>query len=153
VVSCAGEPLLKSLRNLGCGASRDVFLDSLERTRIHYQFEALGYIVMHEHVHLQTSSRRSSVTADESPASGLFLVRSRGFAGCANVADEEDQRGSGESDPADDVKAVHEREELRLVFELGVVVERGGVSSVEGRVAMLVKVVGHGVDGLLQGEG
>lgn len=82
-----------------------------------------------------------------------FLVRSRGFAGCANVADEEDQRGSGERDPADDVKAVHEGEELRLVFELGVVVERGGVSRVEGRVTMLVKVVGHGADGLLQGEG
>ncbi len=35
--------------------SRGIFLDSLERTRIHYQFEALGYVVMPEHVHLLVS--------------------------------------------------------------------------------------------------
>jgi putative transposase len=33
---------------LNTPTSRDVFLDSLERTRGPYQFEALGYIVMPE---------------------------------------------------------------------------------------------------------
>lgn len=35
--------------------SKDIFLDSLERTRHHYQFEVLGYVVMPEHVHLLLS--------------------------------------------------------------------------------------------------
>jgi len=37
---------------LNTQASRDIFLDSLERTRNQYQFELLGYVVMPEHVHL-----------------------------------------------------------------------------------------------------
>jgi putative transposase len=37
---------------LATPTSRDVFLDSLERTRRHYQFEVLGYVVMPEHIHL-----------------------------------------------------------------------------------------------------
>ncbi len=49
---------------LNTPASRDIFLDSLERTRSHHQFEALGYIVMPEHVHLQTSLWHSPVAAD-----------------------------------------------------------------------------------------
>src|SRR6266478_10001818 len=40
---------------LNTQASRDIFLDSLERTRAHYQFELLGYVVMPEHVHLLMS--------------------------------------------------------------------------------------------------
>ena len=35
--------------------SRDIFLDSLERTRSRCQFEILGYVVMPEHVHLLVS--------------------------------------------------------------------------------------------------
>jgi putative transposase len=34
---------------------RDIFLDSLERTRSNYQLEILGYVVMPEHVHLLIS--------------------------------------------------------------------------------------------------
>ena len=37
---------------LNTPASRDIFLDSLERTRKQYRFELLGYVVMPEHVHL-----------------------------------------------------------------------------------------------------
>jgi putative transposase len=33
-------------------ASKDAFLDSLERTRKKYRFELLGYVVMPEHVHI-----------------------------------------------------------------------------------------------------
>ena len=40
---------------LNTPTSRDIFLDSLERTRSHYQFEVLGYVVMPEHVHLLVS--------------------------------------------------------------------------------------------------
>lgn len=40
---------------LNTPAARDTFLDSLERTRSHYQFEVLGYVVMPEHVHLLVS--------------------------------------------------------------------------------------------------
>lgn len=40
---------------LNTPTSRDIFLDSLERTRLHYQFEILGYVVMPEHVHLLVS--------------------------------------------------------------------------------------------------
>jgi putative transposase len=40
---------------LNTQASKDIFLDSLERTRAHYQFELLGYVVMPEHVHLLIS--------------------------------------------------------------------------------------------------
>jgi putative transposase len=37
---------------LNTPTSKDIFLDSLERTRTKYQFEVLGYVVMPEHVHL-----------------------------------------------------------------------------------------------------
>ena len=40
---------------LNIPTSRDIFLDSLERTRSHYHFEILGYVVMPEHVHLLIS--------------------------------------------------------------------------------------------------
>ena len=40
---------------LNTPSSRDIFLDSLERTRSRYQFEILGYVVMPEHVHLLVS--------------------------------------------------------------------------------------------------
>jgi putative transposase len=40
---------------LGTPAARDLFLDSLERTRQRYSFEVLGYVVMPEHVHLVVS--------------------------------------------------------------------------------------------------
>jgi putative transposase len=40
---------------LSTPGSKDIFLDSLERTRIQYQFEILGYVVMPEHVHLLLS--------------------------------------------------------------------------------------------------
>ena len=40
---------------LNTPTSKDIFLDSLERTRHHYQFEVLGYVVMPEHVHLLVS--------------------------------------------------------------------------------------------------
>ena len=40
---------------LNTPTARDIFLDSLERTRSHYQFEILGYVVMPEHVHLLVS--------------------------------------------------------------------------------------------------
>jgi putative transposase len=40
---------------LNTPTSRDIFLDSLERTRSPYQFEILGYVVMPEHVHLLMS--------------------------------------------------------------------------------------------------
>lgn len=40
---------------LNTPTSRDIFLDSLERTRSRYQFEILGYVVMPEHVHLLVS--------------------------------------------------------------------------------------------------
>ena len=33
-------------------AARDTFLHSLERTRLQYAFDVLGYVVMPEHVHL-----------------------------------------------------------------------------------------------------
>lgn len=36
-------------------ASRDMFLDSLERTRCDYHFDVLGYVVMPEHLHLLLS--------------------------------------------------------------------------------------------------
>ena len=40
---------------LNTPTARDIFLDSLERTRSRYQFEVLGYVVMPEHVHLLVS--------------------------------------------------------------------------------------------------
>ncbi len=36
-------------------ASKEIFRDSLERTRKQYRFELLGYVVMPEHVHLLMS--------------------------------------------------------------------------------------------------
>jgi putative transposase len=45
---------------LNTSASKDIFLDSLERTRAHYQFELLGYVVMPEHVHLLLSEPRGA---------------------------------------------------------------------------------------------
>src|SRR3954463_7099271 len=41
--------------HLNTPTSKDTFLDSLERTRRHYQFQVLGYVVMPEHVHLLLS--------------------------------------------------------------------------------------------------
>jgi len=40
---------------LNTPTARDIFLDSLERTRSRYRFEILGYVVMPEHVHLLVS--------------------------------------------------------------------------------------------------
>ena len=40
---------------LNSPTAKDIFLDSLERTRTRYQFEILGYVVMPEHVHLLMS--------------------------------------------------------------------------------------------------
>ena len=40
---------------LATAASKDIFLDSLERTRKRYNFAVLGYVVMPEHVHLLVS--------------------------------------------------------------------------------------------------
>jgi putative transposase len=40
---------------LNTSSSKDIFLDSLERTRRHYQFDVLGYVAMLEHVHLLVS--------------------------------------------------------------------------------------------------
>ena len=40
---------------LNTSSSKDIFLDSLERTRRHYQFDVLGYVAMPEHVHLLVS--------------------------------------------------------------------------------------------------
>jgi putative transposase len=40
---------------LNTSNARDIFLDSLERTRDRYKFEILGYVVMPEHIHLLVS--------------------------------------------------------------------------------------------------
>lgn len=37
---------------LGTSSTRDLFEDALERTRLGYDFEVIGYVVMPEHVHL-----------------------------------------------------------------------------------------------------
>jgi hypothetical protein len=77
-------------------------------------------------------------------------MRRRGFACEFEVADQEDERGYSEGDPADEMEAVHESEKASLAFELVVEVCAGGVCGVGGREAVLLEVGRCGVNGLLK---
>jgi putative transposase len=55
--------------------SRDIFLDSLERTRSHYQFEILGYVVMPEHVHLLVSEPPNDLLSKALQALKISVAR------------------------------------------------------------------------------
>jgi REP-associated tyrosine transposase len=54
---------------LNTPTARDIFLDSLGRTRSRYQFEILGYVVMPEHVHLLVSEPRNDLLSSPVTAS------------------------------------------------------------------------------------
>ncbi len=49
--------------NLGTPSSRARFESSLEKTRAHYNFHVLGYVVMPEHVHLLVTEPEKELLA------------------------------------------------------------------------------------------
>ena len=46
---------------LNTAASRDLFLETLEETRLKYEFRVAGYVIMPEHVHLLVSEPKQAL--------------------------------------------------------------------------------------------
>jgi putative transposase len=61
--------------NLGTPAARNLFENALERTRGHYRWEIIGYVVMPEHVHLLVSEPDGEILATALQALKLSVAR------------------------------------------------------------------------------
>jgi putative transposase len=61
--------------HLGTQGARDLFEDALERTRRHYHWEVIGYVVMPEHVHLLVSEPKPESLAKALQALKISVAR------------------------------------------------------------------------------
>ena len=65
----------RRLPNLGEARIRDLFLESLERTRRSYRFRVYGYVVMPEHIHLLVSEPERALLAKAIQALKISVAR------------------------------------------------------------------------------